>query len=107
MEDWPLDPKEKVQLAEQSLAKAPNLAPLHLFYGQVLSAIGRAKDAEAAYRKGLTCVEEPDIQTRLLVQLGTMVDSISERKQLLEQAVEVNGNLVAAPMAAISLATTK
>ena len=107
LEDWPLDPKEKVQLAEQSLAKAPNLAPLHLFYGKGLSALGRTKNAEAAYRKGLTCVEEPDIQTRLLVQLGTMVDSISERKQLLEQAVEVNGNLVAAAMAAISLATTK
>jgi tetratricopeptide (TPR) repeat protein len=107
LEDWPLDPKEKVQLAEQSLAKAPNLAPLYLFYGKGLSAIQRTKDAEAAYRKGLACVEEPDIKTRLLLQLGTMMDSASEREQLLEQAVEVNGNLVAAAMAVVSLATTK
>jgi len=107
LEDWPLDPKEKTQLAEQSLAKAPNLAPLYLFYGKSLSAIQRTKEAEAAYRKGLTCVEEPDIKTRLLVQLGLIVDSASERKQLLEQAVEVNGNLVAAAMAVVDLAATK
>jgi len=66
-------------------------------------AAGRQDEAEAAYREGLTGAAEPDVHTRLLVQLGNCVPAGPERDGLLREAVELRGNLVASATAMILL----
>jgi tetratricopeptide (TPR) repeat protein len=103
LEDSPFPPDEKARLAEQILTRAPNLAPAHLQLGKNLALSGRGKDAQAAYRQGLACAAEPDIKTRLLVELGVLVDDLDERASLLREAQTLNGNLVAAATATLAL----
>jgi tetratricopeptide (TPR) repeat protein len=104
LEDGPLNPQQKVALAEKVLRLAPDLAPLHLLHGKALRALGQAAAAEAAYRRGLACAEEPDVKTRLLVDLGALLDNRDEKRRLLEEAIALNGNLVAVAMARVVLA---
>jgi tetratricopeptide (TPR) repeat protein len=103
LEDGSLPPAEKVRLAEQGLGAAPGLMPLHLFRGKGLAGLGRVREAEAAYRRGLSCPGDPDVKTRLLVELGLTVTSAEEKRRLLTEARELNGNLVAAAMATLAL----
>jgi tetratricopeptide (TPR) repeat protein len=104
LSDGPDPPAEKVRLAERGLAGYPKLALLHLAHGNALRALERQVEAEAAYRRGLRYAEEPDVKTRLLVSLGSMVSNPEEKRHLLRQAVELQGNLVAAAMASVVLA---
>jgi hypothetical protein len=103
LEDEAFSPEQKVRLAQRALDRAPNLAPLWLFYGKNLEQLKRSKDAAAAYRKGLACVKEPDIRTRLLFQLGMTLAPGAERARFLGEARALNGNLFAAAMAAFAL----
>ena len=80
---------------------------LHLARGKILRATQRAKEAEAAYRFGLDVADEPDVRTRLLVDLAAVVDAADERRELLQEAVDLNGNLVAAATAALVLAAAE
>jgi hypothetical protein len=57
----------------------------------------------AAYRKGLACAAEPDVKTRLLVELGVSSGDKQERLSLLREAQSLNGNLVAAATATVAL----
>ncbi|MGI5240793.1 hypothetical protein [Dactylosporangium sp. CA-139066] len=104
LEDAPAPPAEKVRIADAALRSAPGLAPLHLFRGQALAALGNAAEAEAAYRAGLGCAAEPDLRSRLLVALGTLTRSAQERTAALSEAAALpGGNLVAAAMATVAL----
>lgn len=102
-DDTSLDAAAKVRLAEEALRQAPRVALLHLFLGRSLADGGRPKDAESAYRQGLACVEDPDVKTRLLLNLGVVVKSPEERTRLLQEARALNGNLTAAAMAVFAL----
>jgi hypothetical protein len=77
---------QKVELARRSLETYPGLAALYLHLGRNLEAAGRRDEAEAAYREGLTGAGEPDVRTRLLVQLGNRVPAGPERDGLLREA---------------------
>jgi hypothetical protein len=104
LEDGPMPPAEKVRVAEAALRAAPRLAPLYLFYGRSLEALGAAAAAETAYRNGLACATEPDFRSRLLVALGAVSRSAPERAALLAEAARtVGGNLVSAAMATVAL----
>lgn len=103
LEDGPIEPLEKVRLATQALEEHSDLPLLHLSLGTSLAALGRNQEAETALRSGLNCDPEPDVETRLLVQLGTIVQSPDEKQALLRRAIERNGNLTAAAMAAVIL----
>ncbi len=103
-EDGPLNPGQKLNVVERALKLCPDLALLHHLKGKGLRALNQGPAAEAAYREGLRHAQEPDIQTRLLVDLGGVVDDPAERRRLLEQAVQLNGNLLTAVMARIVLA---
>ena len=105
LEDGPGSPLEKVRLARKGLAQCPDLALLHLGLGKNLRAQQQGKEAAAAYRVGLDCAEEPDVRTRLLVDLAAVIESVDERHDLLNEAVALNGNLVAATTAALVLAS--
>lgn len=97
--DGALAPGERVKLARQALARYPRLPALHLALGDALRALEQGEEARAAYREGLAHAEEPDVKTRLLVALGGSLTPGEEQRSLLEQAIALNGNLVAAAMA--------
>ncbi|SNY45845.1 tetratricopeptide repeat protein [Paractinoplanes atraurantiacus] len=102
LEHAPLPPHQKVQTALAALRATPRLAPLYLFHGQAMAALGRSP--EASYRDGLDCAAEPDIRGRLLVALSTAVKSDEERRSLrAEAAAMTDGNLVASAMASVAL----
>jgi tetratricopeptide (TPR) repeat protein len=95
---------------EQALAEArkgfekKELALLHLIMGDAFVHLDGRTEAEKAYRRGLAIAEEPDVRTRLLVALGAcQTVAASEREDLLRQAVELSGNLVAAATATVML----
>jgi tetratricopeptide (TPR) repeat protein len=104
LQDGPLNPQQKATLAEKALRQAPDLALLHQLYGKSLLALGQRPAAEKVLRRGLDCAEEPDIKTRILVDLAAVVADAGEKRRLLEEAVALNGNLVAAAMARVVLA---
>jgi tetratricopeptide (TPR) repeat protein len=97
--DGALAPSERVRLARQALGRYPKLPALHLALGDALRALEQGEEARAAYREGLGHAEEPDVKTRLLVALGGSLPAGEEQRSLLEQAITLNGNLVAAAMA--------
>jgi len=103
LEDGPGSPAQKVEIARSALDRYPSLAPLYLFLGLSLRELGKNEEAEAALRGGLARAAEPDVRTRLLLQLALLVRSPEERRELLEEAVRQNGNLVAAATARLLL----
>jgi tetratricopeptide (TPR) repeat protein len=103
LEDAPAPPAQKVELAEQLLARRPGLPPAHLHLGKNRARAGRVADARAALREGLTADPDPDVRTRLLAELGTLTEDAAERQRLFREAVALNGNLVAAASAALAL----
>jgi tetratricopeptide (TPR) repeat protein len=93
-------PQEKMSHARRAIEQYPRLPGLHLELGKAQSALGRNEAAAAAYRSGLACCEDVDTRTRLLTALGSCpAVAETERRQLLQQAIELEGNLVSAALA--------
>jgi tetratricopeptide (TPR) repeat protein len=103
LEDGPASPDVKLELADRAIAKAPHVPGLHLERGRQLARLGRAEEARAALRDALARDPDRDIRTRILVQLAILVDDRAERTQLFEEAVRVDGNLVASATARLAL----
>ncbi|HVE87686.1 MAG TPA: hypothetical protein VND93_32735 [Myxococcales bacterium] len=100
------DPAEKVTVARRWLKSLPEpeLTPFHHALGRALHAQGDADEARAAYDRGLRATGEPDLRTRLLVDRALLEEQDSpDRTRLLGEAVELNGNLLAAAMASVAL----
>ena len=93
LDDGGLLPSQAESLAKQGVERFPDFAPLYLFLGDFSTTEG---EAVAAYRKGLELVDELDLQSRLLCALaGRLPAGDPERKQLVSQAVSLQGSLVA------------
>jgi predicted Zn-dependent protease len=90
-------------MGEQLLARRPGLPPAHLHLGNNLARAGREADARAALLAGLAVDPDPDVRTRLLAESGTLTEDAVEREGYYREAVALNGNLVAAASAALSL----
>lgn len=101
LEDGGVEPAAKLELADAALAAAPRVAALHYHRGRVLEELGRGDDAFAAFGAALACDPEPDIRTRILVQLAMLLEG-DQRAALLEEARALGGNLVAAAIARLS-----
>lgn len=106
LQDGPLAPADKLALADATLARAPRVGLLHLLRARQLARLGRAAEAVQALRDGLAADPEPDTRARLLVELGATAGDPEERAALLTAARAPGGNLVAAAMAGLLLATT-
>jgi len=102
LEDGPMPPAQKVELAARTLKEA-DIAPLRLLHGRYLLRLGRRGEAAAALRRGLELADEPDVRTRLLVELSAVAADEAERRKLLEEAAALKGNLVASAMATLML----
>lgn len=97
-------PEDKIMPVAQGLcAEYPDLAPAHRLRGSVLLHKGKTEEAAAAYRQALKTVEEPSLETKILFDLSQVVGDKEERTKLLKKAVDLNGDLLAAAFAAISL----
>ena len=103
LEDGPASPEAKRELAERAIARAPAVPGLYLEYGRVLARLGQTEAARAALRDGLARDPDRDIRTRMLVQLAIVTEDKAERTQLFEEAVRIDGNLVASATARLAL----
>ena len=99
-------PEVKVSFVEKLVASYPSVAPLWLERGKCLLAAGRKDDAESSFRQGIACAAEHDLMTQLLLQLAMTLKPGVERSRLLSQAVDLDGNKVAAAMARLHLRAT-
>jgi len=99
LQDSPATSKQKLELVGPALSKFPELAPLHHQQGLALRDSGQDARALDALRKGLSFAAEPDLRTRLMVDLAAGLDAGEERASLLKDAAALRGNLVAAATA--------
>jgi len=97
------DASERLTLADRLLEGYPDLAVVHLGRGSSLWTLERQDEAVAALRRGLDCADDDDIRTRLYLQLGLASEEPAERRALLQEAADLNGNLIAAAMATMAL----
>lgn len=104
VEDGGLPPLRALEVVDQGLQQAPDLGTLHHQRGKALAALGREREAVAAFRRAMACAEEPDLRSRVLVDLAARLEAGDERRGLLEEAIGLEGNLVAAATARIMLA---
>ncbi len=98
---------ERLELLDNAVARFPDVSELHLFRGNTLAAQGDPESAAAAYREGLAreaSEGNPDVRTRLLFQLHSLVPH-DEGTQLLDRAAAMTetGHLMAATMARLAL----
>lgn len=107
LDDGPLSPNERVKVARQALGAAPRCASLFLRLGRSLARADMPRDAEIAFRDGLACAEEPDVETRLCVELASLMSASHERSELLSRAQNPQGNLTARATAFVMEAVTK
>lgn len=103
VEDGGLAAQARLRSIQEGLSIAPDLALLHELQGKAFRDAQQPTQALAAFRRGLSCAEEPDIRTRLLVDVAAMLDPGDERRRLLTEAVALGGNLVAQATARIIL----
>jgi len=104
--DGSASPERKLELASQVLGRVPDLGPFHLHRGKALIELGREAEAIQAFRDGLSHGCDPGTRTRLLAELGNRL-SHPERRQHLEAAVALQGDLVSAAMARLMLAQAR
>jgi tetratricopeptide (TPR) repeat protein len=102
IEDGGKPARERAALAEVALAAAPDLPVLHLLAANALRELGSTADAQKAARAGLAREPDPDVRTRLLVTLAN-ASRPAERRPLLEEAIALDGNRIAAAMARVML----
>lgn len=94
----------KLTLLDKALKTAPEFAPLYALKGRVLRRLEQQAAAAEAMGQGLPFAAEPDLQTRLLVDLADVTADRMRRRQLLRDAIELGGNLLAVATARLLLA---
>jgi tetratricopeptide (TPR) repeat protein len=101
IEDGGFGGNQQREALEWGLSQAPDLA--YLYYLQGKSYQAEPRRAIEAFRQGLKCAEEPDFRTRLLAELAGRLDQGPERRAFLEEAIALQGNLVAHAIARLLL----
>jgi tetratricopeptide (TPR) repeat protein len=102
LEDGGKPATERAALAELALRTAPELAILYLLKANALIDMKSIVAAATAARAGLSRDPDPDVRTRLLVALARVTRQ-PESRRLLEEAIALDGNRVAAAMARVIL----
>lgn len=98
-----LSAEESMALVERALRETPAVAEFHWHLGRRLVALGREGEAVGAFAEGLARAEEPDVRSRLLVELAALLPDSPERKERLREAMKPGGHLIAAAMAEVML----
>jgi len=105
-EDFRVDPKKKADLCEHFFQQSPLTAPravLHLHFGQALQLLNEHERALASFKSGLEqdCVDS-DTRTRLLFAAASAAPTIDAKNQLLDKAIQENGNMLTFAMALVT-----
>jgi tetratricopeptide (TPR) repeat protein len=95
--------EQKLALVDQAILRAGELAPLLLYRARCLMRLGKLEEAVPVLRAGLEKAENADLRTRILVDLQMLTPDPDEKRRLLTQAIELNGNLAAAAVARVTL----
>jgi tetratricopeptide (TPR) repeat protein len=103
LQDGPPNATGRMDLATRLRPHASAIPLFALLFGQLLEQAGRPKEAAELWREALKADADSDVRTRLLVSLAVMETDAGRRRQLFQEAVELNGNLIAAASAALSL----
>lgn len=102
LQDGPPDAKEKMNLATRMQPQAGPIPLFSFLFGKLLQEAGRSEEAAQLWRKTLDGEVESDVRTRILFSLAPLEDA-DKRRQLYQEALELNGNLIAAAGVALSL----
>ncbi|MBL4849975.1 MAG: hypothetical protein JKY65_30980, partial [Planctomycetes bacterium] len=97
-----LPPARGLAMARKAEEDTPDFAPLLLLKARHLVRGDEPEQAREALGAALDHGTEPDVRTRLLLELA-LLRSPAERRCLLEEAVALNGNRVAAATAHLVL----
>ena len=95
--------EQKLALVDEAIGHAGELPHLLLYRARCLMRLKRAPEAEPILRSALEKSPEPDVRTKMLVDLQMIVADIDEKRRLLNEAIALNGNLASAAVAKISL----
>lgn len=99
LDDGGLEPEAAAKFAHAAVRQFPECATLWLHLGEALISSDQGA-AELALREGLKHAEEPDVRSRLLCALAGILPTESrERLELVEEAVSIDGSLVAQAVA--------
>ncbi len=103
LEDGPAPLPDKVREAQRVLAMGFEYPLLYLLHGEHLLGLKRTEEAGEMFRKGLAVAIEPEVRSRLLVNLAFVQESQAEKKRLLRAVVKIDGNLFAQAVATLAL----
>jgi tetratricopeptide (TPR) repeat protein len=102
LEDGGLPAAQAKPIALEAVAKFSEFAPFYLCLGDIYRDQKNEAKALATYRDGLKLVAEPDLESRLLcATAGLLPANSTERRELIERALKLEGSLVAKAMAAL------
>lgn len=100
LEDGGLPKPEVELLARKSLDRFADFAPLWLLLGDCLRDRKATPEAQEAYRQGIACAQESDVESRLLAALaGILPVEDPERQILVDRALNMPGSLIAQAVA--------
>ena len=102
LEDEPMDARRRLALTRLVIDGEPRLPHLWFVLGRTRAELGQRAQARRAFLRALELDPEPDVRTRVLVELAGLCEA-EERERRLREAAELKGNLVAAAMATILL----
>lgn len=105
LDDGPLPPAQKAELAGRALLKMPRVALLHVHRGRALVALGRIEEAQQSYRAALEVVgADRSTQSVATLELSQTLEG-EERLALLRAIMALEGgSLRARTFAAMMLA---
>jgi len=95
--------QERLIVVQQALVRNSCFAPFYLYYGKILAASGNTEGARKTFKEGLKWAGEDGVRTRLLCHLSSVTEDRDERRQYVEKAAELKGDLIAVAMATVTL----
>jgi tetratricopeptide (TPR) repeat protein len=103
LEGGPPNVPQRMEVATLMRPQADAVPLFALLYGRLLHETGRSKEAAKLWRGALKGDVDSDVRSRLLLDLSMVEEDAGRRRELLLEAVELKGNLIAAAVAAVSL----
>lgn len=89
-------PEQVTQVCRETLDKYSGYAECYLWLGKIMVQEGKNEEALEQYRKGLVVAEDPDVKSRLLVNISLLTSDQTEKISLLKECAQIEkGNIVA------------
>ncbi len=101
--DRPGEEEGKLAASRHGVENWPDFGALWHAHGRLLVAAGEPAEARRAFSRAIRLLDEPHRKTRLFVDQALILESPVGRRALLEQAVALDGNLLAAATARLLL----